>query len=543
MVGVGIGNGESGLRVVTTDEMRTVEASVIDSLGVPALVLMENAARAAADAIAACYPCARRVAIACGRGNNGGDGLALLRNLTTRGYEATAFIAGSPDRLSLEATRQFLSCEQLGLPLASVLEPAESDAVGAEFDLWVDALLGTGLNRPVEGPPARWVDWLCRRRGDVPLVSVDLPTGLDASTAVPPGPHVVADLTVAFGFPKVAHVLAPAADACGRLRIGDLGVPLPEPPPGPEALYRSRREDLVGRLGARPLDGHKGSFGHVVVAGGSSGYSGAVVLAARAAVRGGAGLVTAAVPEPLVDVVDSGSVESMTLGLPSERGGWSRNAVEPLLRAIAERASPGALALGPGLGLSDDARVLARQALARSAAPIVLDADGISAFAGDARALRARGADLVITPHPGELARLLGVRTDAVVKARWEHARTAARETGAVVVLKGRQTLISDPVLGTWVNPTGNPGMASGGSGDVLTGVIAALLAQGLEPPSAARMGVYVHGLAGDLAAAAWGETSMAASDLIGLLGAAFRSLEPRDAPRTPCSTPAAASP
>ena len=513
------------MRVVTTDEMRSAEAAAIDSLSVPALVLMENAARATADAIAACYPRARRVAIACGRGNNGGDGLALLRDLTTRGYDATAFVAGSLDRLSLEATRQFVSCEQLGLSPASVPEPAESDLVDADFDLWVDALLGTGLNRPVEGPVARWVEWLCKRRGDVPLVSVDLPTGLDASTAVPPGPHVVADLTVAFGFPKVANVLAPAADACGRLRIGDLGVPLPEPPPGPEALYRSRREDLVGRLAARPLDGHKGSFGHVVVAGGASGYSGAVVLATRAAVRGGAGLVTAAVPEHLVNVVDSGSIESMTLGLPSELGGWSRSAVEPLLRAVAERASPGSLALGPGLGLSDDARVLVRQVVGRSAAPVVLDADGISAFAGDARALRARDADLVITPHPGELARLLGVATDAVVTARWEYARTAARETGAVVVLKGRQTLISDPVLGTWVNPTGNPGMATGGTGDVLTGVIAALLAQGLEPPSAARMGVYVHGLAGDLAAALRGETSMAAADLVDELGSAFKSL------------------
>ena len=513
------------MRVVTTGEMRSVEAAATSALGVPALVLMENAARATADAIAECYPGARRVAIACGRGNNGGDGLALLRDLTTRGYEATAFVAGELDRLSVEATQQFVSCEQLGLSPVSVPEPADCDAAGEDYDLWVDALLGTGLNRPVEGPVARWVDWLNNCRGEVPVVSVDLPTGLDASAAVPPGPHVVADLTVALGFAKVANVLAPAADAGGRLRIGDLGVPLSEPPPGPEALYQSRREDLVGRLGTRPRGGHKGTFGHVVVAGGATGYSGAVVLAARAAVRGGAGLVTVAVPEHLVHVVDAGSIESMTLGLPSERGGWSRKAVEPLLQAIVERASPGALALGPGLGLSDDARVLARQVLARSMAPVVLDADGISAFAGDARALRARDADLVITPHPGELARLLGVATDAVVSDRWGHARRAAQETGAVVVLKGRQTLISDPVLGTWVNPTGNPGMASGGSGDVLTGVIAALLAQGLEPPSAARMGVYVHGLAGDLAAGTWGETSMAASDLVDELGSAFKSL------------------
>lgn len=514
------------MRVVTSEEMREVEAEAIESLSVPAIVLMENAARATADAIVECYPRVRRIAIACGRGNNGGDGLALLRDLATRGYEATAFVAGPLDRLSVDATRQFVSCEQLGLSPRSVPEPAVDDEVNEDYDVWVDALLGTGLNRPVEGPVANWVDWLGKRRGDVPLVSVDVPTGLDASAAMPPGPHVTADLTVALGFPKVANVLAPAADAGGRLWIGDLGVPLPEPPPGPDALYQSRREDLVGCLRTRQRDAHKGTFGHVVVAGGSTGYSGAVVLAARAAVRGGAGLVTAAVPEHLVQVVDAGSIESMTLGLPKEGKGWSCVAVEPLLQTIVERASRGALALGPGLGLSDGARVLARQVVTRSAAPVVLDADGISAFAGDAKALLARDSDLVITPHPGELARLLGVSASAVVESRWEHARQAARETGAVVVLKGRQTLIADPALGTWVNPTGNPGMASGGSGDVLTGVIAALLAQGLDPPSAARLGVYAHGLSGDLAAERWGEISMAACDLVDELGAAFQTLE-----------------
>ncbi len=515
------------MRVVTSDEMRAAEAEAIEGLGVPAIVLMENAARAVADAIAERYPRARRIGIACGRGNNGGDGLALLRDLAARGCEAAAYVAGPLDRLSAEAAEQLAACERLGLPVRSVADPAADGSVNEEVDLWVDALLGTGLNRPVEGPVANWVAWLGERRGGAPLVSVDVPTGLDASAATLPGPHVRADLTVALGFPKVANVLAPAADAGGRLWIGDLGVALPEPPPGPDALYRSRREDLVGRLRTRRRDAHKGTFGHVVVAGGSTGYSGAAILAARAAVRGGAGLVTAAVPEHLVEAVDAGSVESMTLGMPAQGKGWSRDAVEHLLQAVVERASSGgALALGPGLGLSDDARALAREVAARSAAPVVLDADGISAFAGDANALRARDADLVVTPHPGELARLLGVPTSAVVENRWEHARRAARETGAVVVLKGRQTLISDPALGTWVNPTGNPGMATGGSGDVLTGVIAALLAQGLDPPSAARLGVYVHGLSGDLAAKRWGEISMAASDLVDELGAAFRSLE-----------------
>ena len=515
------------MRVVTTEEMRAAEAAAIERLGVPAIVLMENAARATADAIAERYPRARRIAIACGKGNNGGDGLALLRDLAARGCEAAAFVAGPLDGLGAQAAEQLASCRRLGLSPRPVTDPAADEAANEDVDLWVDALLGTGLNRPVEGPVANWVDWFRRRRGDSPVVSVDLPTGLDASSATPPGPHVEADLTVALGFPKVANVLAPAADAGGRLRIGDLGVRLPEPPPGPDALYRSRREDLAGRLRARRRDAHKGNFGHVVVAGGSTGYSGAVVLAARAAVRGGAGLVTAAVPEHLVHVVDAGSVESMTLGLPRQGEGWSRDAVEPLLQAVVERASGGgALALGPGLGLSDDARALARQVVARSSAPVVLDADGVTAFAGDANALRARDADLVVTPHPGELARLLGVPTSAVVERRWEHARRAARETGAVVVLKGRQTLVSDPALGTWVNPTGNPGMASGGSGDVLTGVVAALLAQGLDPPSAARLGVYVHGLSGDLAAERLGEISMAAGDLAEELGPAFRSLE-----------------
>ncbi len=514
------------MRVVTCAEMLAVEEKAISCIGVPALVLMENAARAVADAIAERYPDARRIAIACGRGSNGGDGLALQRILAARGLDAEAFVSGDLERLGVGARHQFECGRRLGLPIRTVTAPHSDDQVNRRHDLWVDALLGTGLRSAVHGSVARWVGWFDLNRGRAPVVSLDLPTGVDGSTPVPPGPHVVADLTVALGFPKVANVLPPSADAGGELLTADLGVPLPEPTSGPDALHLVQHGELVGVLPQRSRSAHKGHFGHVVVAGGSLGYSGAVILATRAAVRSGAGLVTAAVPEPLLPVLEASSLESMTLGLPDTSGGWSKAAADALLDAIHRRASPGALALGPGLGTSDEARHLARKVVARCTAPTVLDADGISAFAGDALTLRARDADLVITPHVGELSRLLAVSTAAVAEKPLDHVRRAAALTGAVVVLKGRGTLISDPALGTWINRTGNPGMASGGSGDVLAGMIAALLAQGLPAPTAARLGVHVHGLAGDLAAEERGEVSMAAGDLLTHLGDAFVSLE-----------------
>ena len=317
--------------------------------------------------------------------------------------------------------------------------------------------------------------------------------------------------TVTFAAPKVAHVLPPAATACGAVAVADLGFPafLVEEAEGDLELLAG--DELAGLLPRRHPASHKGDFGHVLVVAGSPGKSGAAILAARAAVRAGAGLVTVAVPAPLLTAVELGSVESMTLPLTADEEGRLRpDAVDGLL------ADPRwtVMAVGPGLGIGGDTPEAVRRLARHSPLPMVLDADGINAFAGGAEALRERTAPTVVTPHPGELARLLGTTTANVGEDRLAAAREAAQRTGAVVVLKGHLSIVASPDGPTAVNPTGNPGLASGGAGDVLTGLVAALLGQGLAPYDAACLGVYLHGLAADLLAAEGG-VAIAAGDLV----------------------------
>ncbi len=390
----------------------------------------------------------------------------------------------------------------------------------------VDALYGTGLGRPLEGQTAALVEGL--NALPVPRLAVDLPSGLNGSRRDLIGPHLVADLTVTFAAPKPAQVFAPAADAVGELVIADLGIPpeLLDRPWGEEAaLHLVVAEELAAWLPPRRADSHKGTYGHLLVVAGATGKSGAAILAARSAVRSGAGLVTAAVPRPVVQTVDLGSLESMSLALPAGEDGLGRLG-EGAARAILEAAAgKDALALGPGLGQGDPVSGEIREAVLACGLPLVLDADGINAFAGRAAELASRPGPTVLTPHPGELARLLGVETAEVTGDRPAFARRAAAETGAVVVLKGHQSLTATPDGAVHVNPTGNPGMATGGTGDVLTGLVGGLLAQGYEALEAAILGAYLHGLAGDLACAERGERALAAGDLVEALPRAFEIL------------------
>jgi NAD(P)H-hydrate epimerase len=337
---------------------------------------------------------------------------------------------------------------------------------------------------------------------------------------------VRADATVTFAAPKPAQVLFPAAALVGELVVADLGVPpaLVERVGGD--LHLLLADELLGALPRRRPDAHKGDFGHVLVVAGGPGKTGAAVLAARAAVRAGAGLVTAAVPAPLVATVAAGALESMTLALPAGAdGALAGEAVAALLAAAAERD---VVALGPGLGLAEATAAAVREFVAACPKPLVLDADGVNAFAGRAEELAARrgGAALVLTPHPGEMGRLLGTSTAEVQADRPAAARRAAAACRAVVVLKGHRSLVAAPAGGVWVVPTGNPGMATGGTGDVLTGALAALLAQLGDPLAAARLAVYAHGLAGDDAAERVGEVGLAAGDVLDGLPAALARFE-----------------
>ncbi len=518
------------MRILSAEAMRTVDRRAIDELGLPGLVLMENAALGVVEAIGELFEDAERVAVFCGFGNNGGDGLAVARHLTIRGYDVLVYLVGGREPEG-DAGVQLGVCRRQGVALETIDDAADLAAALAECaraDLVVDALFGTGLGRPLEGLFAAVVDGL--NDLPAPILAVDLPSGLGGSRADVFGPCVAAAATVTFAAPKIAHVFPPAADAVGELVVTDLGIPpslVAEAPEEGGELHLLRAEEVAEWLPERSADDHKGDFGHLLVVAGSVGKAGAAVMTARAAVRSGAGLVTAAVPEDVLAVVQGGSVESMALPVASADGRLAAAAVEPVLAAAGERD---AVALGPGLGVAGETAEAVRRIALGCPVPLVLDADGLNAFAGRLGELRGRRAFTVLTPHPGELGRLLGSDAAAVQADRRGAARRAAAESGAVVVLKGHLTLVAEPpgpdgAPGrVWVNPTGNPGMASGGSGDVLTGVLGALVGWigGVE---AVCLGVFVHGLAGDLAAATVGETGLAAGDVLAALPSAFRHL------------------
>jgi NAD(P)H-hydrate epimerase len=512
------------MRVLTAEAMQAVDRFAIEELGIPSLVLMENAAIGVTDAIGERFPEARSIAVFCGPGNNGGDGLAIARQLDGRGYAVAILLAAGSRGLQGDAAAQLRVCERIGLEVVTIEGAAAIDSAvrsAAACDLIVDALFGTGLSRPLEG---RYAELVARiEEVDRPLVAVDIPSGLSGSRADLFGPHLTAELTVTFAAPKIPHFLSPAASAVGEVVVADLGIPAEVVDRADGDLRLLLGEELGLLLEPRDLDGHKGTYGHALIFGGSEGKSGAALLATRAAIRAGAGLVTTAVPRDLLPVLEASSLESMTVALPvEESGGLSAAALDTLLEAASGKQ---AVAVGPGLGAAPATGEVVRRAVAEIESPVVLDADGLNAFSGRIDDLAERSAPTILTPHPMELARLLGVSKERVQADRAGAARQAAERSGAVVALKGHRTLVAD-IDGIGINTTGNPGMATGGAGDVLTGLIAGLLAQGRSPVEAAELGVFSHGLAGDLALELSGEISLAAGDLLAQIPEALRLLK-----------------
>ena len=512
------------MRILTAAEMRAADRAAIEDWGIPGLVLMENAALGVVEAVCRSYADAGRILIFCGPGNNGGDGLAVGRHLALRGFEPHLLLVGWSRNRSADADLQLDVCTRQGLATTRIETVEELRAVfpaRLESDLWIDALFGTGLSRPLEDVFAEAVSWL--EKAPVPVVAVDLPSGLDASSGELIGPCATADLTVTFAAPKVAHVFAPAAERCGEIVVTDLGIPerILEETPG--ALHLLTARELSAALrDVRPED-HKGSFGHCLVVAGSTGQSGAAVLAARGAVVGGAGLVTAAVPESLVPTVDAASLESMTLPLACDvSGALTLDAADQVLEAAVGK---NCVALGPGLGTSGPTCDAAERILEACELPMVVDADELNAVRDRAGSFGRRSAPTVLTPHPGEAARLFGTTTAEVQADRVGFARAVATEHGVVLVLKGHQTLVAGPDGSVHVNPTGNPGMATGGSGDVLTGLIAALVARNYDPLVAACLGVCAHGQSGGLGRERQGLEGLRATDLLRRIPEALRSL------------------
>jgi hydroxyethylthiazole kinase-like uncharacterized protein yjeF len=516
------------MRVLNTAQMREADRRTVEDIGIPSLVLMENAGRQAVAAMEAIYSdlLERQVAVLCGRGNNGGDGFVIARTLVQRGVDVAVFLIGSVAEVRGDARANLEVLGRLGL---TVVEVADSQAWELHFSevsdctLIVDAIFGTGLNAPVSGFIESVITDV--NASGIQVVAIDLPSGLSADSPDPIGPSIEAGLTVTIGAPKLPLVLPPAELRAGDIVIADIGIPAEvlDAVEGPrlELLTRGGMRELIT---PRAADSHKGDYGRVLVVAGSRGKTGAAHLAAIGALRSGAGLVTIVTPASCQPVIAAMAPEYMTEGLHESGDGLDVDEVDRVIEMARD-----VIAIGPGLGQAPGTREFIRQLVDRATMPLIVDADGLNAFAADPDRLSGReGRDIIITPHPGEMARLVRMSTDEVQASRLDIARNFASAHHAFVVLKGHRTLIATPDGKVFINPTGNPGMATGGTGDILTGMIAAWLAQLLDAEAACKVAVYLHGLAGDLAEADEGEVAMTAGDVAGHLGDALQELTAR---------------
>jgi NAD(P)H-hydrate epimerase len=491
--------------LLTAAEVRALEARSGEA-GVPPALLMERAGAALAEAALAEAAPGGRFLVVCGPGNNGGDGLVAARALLHAGRHVRVELVGDAARLPEDPRRNLQALASLGLTPA----PLPRDAGVREGDVVVDALFGTGLSRAPEGALADAVERVRAWRAEgARVVAADLPSGVQGDTGRAFTPAVEADVTVAFGVLKPAHALEPGASHAGRVRRVDIGLAVWPPAEGPLALLEEA--DARALLPARRADTHKGTYGHVLVVAGSAGKTGAAALAGLGALRGGAGLVSVAARADALPAVLQHAPELMGVPLAGE-GPLGPADLEALLAAAEGKD---ALVLGPGIPRGPGTPRLLDALLQALPVPCVLDADGLNALAEDVGLLARARAPLVLTPHPGEMARLVGADTKSVQADRPGVARAFAGRHRVVLVLKGARTLVAGEDGRLRVNPTGNPGMATGGTGDVLAGLTGALLAQGLAPLDAASVAAYAHGLAGDLAARRTGLAGLVAGELL----------------------------
>jgi ADP-dependent NAD(P)H-hydrate dehydratase / NAD(P)H-hydrate epimerase len=517
------------MKILTAAEMREVDRLTAKDAGVASLTLMENAGRSVAEFIESQFPDWKRrcVIVLCGKGNNGGDGFVCARYLKKKGARVSVYLLGKARDVIGDAALNRKRWKSAGKVIAEVPSEKSGFLVFRSGDLIVDALLGTGIRGPLEGQLAEVVRAVNERPPGCAVVAVDIPSGLNADTGDAPGPVVVADYTVTFTAPKPGLLLGAGPEHVGDLVVREIGSPrwLIEET-GKGNLHWGEPRDFAQFAVPRKAAGHKGDYGHVLVVAGSVGKSGAAILAGTAALRAGAGLVTVATPEPVLPIVAAYTPEIMTEPLAATViGTVSERSLEgKLFSRILEGKR--ALAIGPGLTTQAETQSFVRSVVrARETTPIILDADGLNAFAGRGRELADPKGLLAVTPHPGEMARLLGCSIQDVEARRVDLALRAAADWNACVVLKGHQTVIASPDGRAWLNSTGNPGMGTGGTGDVLTGILGGLTAQygvGFWPEMLA-FGVYLHGLAGDIAYAETGRAPLMATDLISCLPRAFR--------------------
>lgn len=512
--------------LVTAREMQEMDRLTIESFGIPGRVLMENAGRGAAQFLFDQFAGSMKatVGIMAGKGNNGGDGFVIARYLAQKGVNLTVFLLAESSAVKGDAAANLKLLSPLGIPVIEIPDEDTFSKHKSEmqhYGLWVDAILGTGLQSEVKDYFRDVINFI--NGLNKPVFAVDVPSGLNSDTGQLCGACIHAQATATFAFAKTGHMLYPGAMYTGMLKVVDIGIPNHIVQKIRPRQYLLTPDHLRTYFQPRPPDAHKGGSGHLLVVAGSTGKTGAAAMTAMSAMRSGAGLVTLALASSLNPVVESQVLEAMTEPLPEiAEGLLGESAFDDVMDLIAGKKC---LAIGPGLGQAEETKNLVCRIIKKSPIPLVVDADGLNNLVGRTQLLSQLKVPVVLTPHPGEMARLINTSVAAVQQDRITTSRDFAVNFKVHVVLKGARTVIAHPDGSTYINPTGNSGMASGGMGDVLTGVIGGLLAQGFSPESAAHAGVYLHGAAADTLAKSIGPFGFLASDVMNAIPGEIRKL------------------
>jgi hydroxyethylthiazole kinase-like uncharacterized protein yjeF len=512
------------MRLSTAQQMREIDETAIEEIGIPGVKLMETAGRSVAE-VAADYLGEverKRVIIFCGKGNNGGDGFVVGRYLTEWGAKVECFLLGKKTEIRGDAQVNLERAERMGIAVAEI-DSAEQLDPELQADLLVDGIFGTGFKGEIGGEIGRVVEKL--NRLETLKISIDTPSGLDCDTGKAASNCFRADVTVTLALPKLGQLVFPGKSHCGRIYVADIGMPREAVDDAEIQLNVLTPSEVTSMLPKRPPDGHKGTFGKLLVIAGSVGMTGAAILTSLSALKAGCGMVILGCPASLNDIFESKMTEVMTKPLPEVRK--KRVLAKRSLGEIRQLLKwADTVALGPGLGQHFETVELVQRFVATLKHPVVIDADGLNALAKSVEILRNRKTPTIITPHVGELSRLIGYSIDVIEANRIQIARETARNFGLILVLKGAPTIIAEPGEEVWINPTGNDAMATAGCGDVLTGVIASCLTQGMKPLEAAVCGVYIHGLAGDLAAGDRGHFGTIAGDIMEMVPEAITEIQ-----------------
>jgi ADP-dependent NAD(P)H-hydrate dehydratase / NAD(P)H-hydrate epimerase len=514
--------------LVTAQEMRAFDSTAINDYGIPGIVLMENAGRTTFHILRTQLGGSvqgLRAAVVAGPGNNGGDGYVIARYLINHGAEVETILLSPRTKIKGDALINLQVLEKMTSRIMEAVDPGALEKVREALDdkdVIVDAILGTGLNSEVRSPFREAIQLI--NQAPAVRLAVDIPSGLDSDSGRVMGCAVTADLTATYGFMKLGMALHPGVEYCGRVELVDISIPLPaiETNPPSAILYATPRVEHYLGLRSDP-QGHKGIFGHLLIVGGSPGKTGAPSMTARAASRVGAGLVTVGIPASLNPILEAKLTEEMTEPLPENLPGFlSEQAAERILQLAEGKRC---LVLGPGLSTAEGIPELVKELLSAYTGWMVIDADGLNALAPNLKLLKETKAKVVLTPHPGEMSRLSGKTTGEVQDDRVGLARRTASELGVWVVLKGARTITASPEGKVFVNTSGNPWMASGGQGDVLSGILGGLLVQAIPPEESIPFGVYLHGLAADKVAERFQGAPVLAGDVIDELPATLNSL------------------